>query len=165
VNRPGGFHERPLVRRDAEGVERTAPSWESLVERLIREAQEDGAFDDLAGRGRPLQLDEDLYAGEMAVANHVLRNAGAAPPWIEVDKEIRRQLDAIPVLLTRARRSSPAALPYLERELERLADAHDDAVAQLEGLAPTPRQQRTRLDRALWRQRLRDALAQDRRAP
>lgn len=152
------------MRRDAEGAERTAPDWDSLVERLIREAQEDGAFDELPGHGAPLHLDDDRYAGEMAMANHILRNAGAAPPWIEADKEARRRLDAVAVLIVRARRSSAGALPQLALELERLADAYDDAVAQLEGLAPTPRQQRTRLDRAMWRRRLRDALEQDRRA-
>ena len=155
-------HDRPLVRRDAEGDERTAPSWETLTERLIREAQEDGAFDELPHRGQPLRLDDDRYAGEMALANHVLRNAGAAPPWIETDREIRRQLEAIDALLARAQRSPASARGRLERELDRLADDHDEAVARLEGLAPTSRQHRARLDRTALRRRLLAALA---RAP
>ena len=153
-------HDRPLVRRDAEGNERTAPSWETLTERLIREAQEDGAFDELPHRGRPLRLDDDRYAGEMAMANHVLRNAGAAPPWIETDKEIRRQLEAIDALVARARSSPASARDRLERELDRLADDHDGAVARLEGLAPTSRQHRPRVDRTALRRRLLAALAQ-----
>ncbi len=148
----------PLIHRDAESRERTAPDWETLTERLIREAQEDGAFDDLPDHGRPLSLDEDRYAGDMAMANHVLRNAGAAPPWIETDKEVRHHLDAIESLLERASRSPAAARPRLERELTSLADAHDDAVTRLEGLAPSSRQHRARLDRALLGARLAEAL-------
>jgi hypothetical protein len=150
--------QRPLVRRDADRGERTASNWESLTERLIREAQEEGHFDDLPGHGRPLELDDDPFAGDMAMAHHVLRNAGAAPPWIETDKEVRAQRDRIESLLTRATRSPAAAAPRLARELDLLVDAHDEAVRRLEGLAPTVRQQRPRLDRARLRERLRAAL-------
>ncbi len=133
-----------------------------MTERLIREAQEAGAFDDLPGRGRRLALEDDRYAGDMAVANHVLRNAGAVPPWIEADKEARRQLQAIEALLEQAARSPAGATVRLERELTRLADCYDETVFRLEGLAPTLRQQRTRLDRAALHARLHDALALER---
>jgi hypothetical protein len=147
----------PLIRRDADGHERTAPSWETLTERLIREAQEAGHFDDLPGHGRPLQLEDDHLAGEMAMANHVLRNAHAAPPWIEVDKDVRRQLEAIELLLRRARQASPSSRARLERELQRLADAHDSGAEQLQSLAPSARQHRPRLERDRLRARLDDA--------
>jgi DnaJ homologue, subfamily C, member 28, conserved domain len=150
--------ERPLIRRDADGCERTAVSWETLTERLIREAQEAGLFDDLPGHGRPLQIDDDRYAGDMAMANHVLRNAGAAPPWIEEDKAARRCLDAIEALLERAPRRGPGARSRLERELMELAEAYDRAARRLEGLAPTARQQRRPIDRARLRTRLDAAL-------
>lgn len=154
--------ERPLIRRDADGNEQTATSWESLTERLIREAQEAGAFDELPDHGRPLRLDDDRFAGEMALANHVLRNAGAAPPWIETDKEARRHLHAIEALIARAARSPASARARLERDLADLADAHDDAAGRLERLAPTPRQHRVRLDRDGLRSRLSAALGPDR---
>ena len=150
--------DQPLIRRDAEGNERTASSWMTLTERLIREAQQDGEFDDLPGHGRPLRLADDTYAGDMAMGNHVLRNAGAAPPWIETDKAVRQQLHAIETLLAVAGRSPTGARARLADQLEALADAHDDAVGRLEAQAPTPRQQRPRLDRAVLRRRLRLAL-------
>ena len=150
---------RPLVRRDPDGVECTAPSWESLTERLIREAQEEGRFDGLPGQGKPLHVDDDAYARDMALANHVLRNAGVAPPWIEADKEVRSARARIDALLARAGRSTPVHAERWERELAALADAHDDAVRRLEGIAPTPRQQRGLLDRERHRERLSAALA------
>jgi hypothetical protein len=149
--------ERPLIRRDADGRARTAPDWETLTERLIREAQEAGAFDDLPHRGRPIPLADDALAGEMALAHHILRNAGAAPPWIETDKEVRRLRASIEATLERAAKATAAAQPRLQRELDALADAHDAAVLRLEGSAPTPRQQRRRLDRDVLHARLRRA--------
>jgi hypothetical protein len=150
--------ERPLIRRDADGGERTAPDWETLTERLIREALEAGAFDELPGRGQPLPLEDETYTGDMALAHHVLRNAGAAPPWIETDKEVRALASRIETLLHRARRAPPRAEVRFRRELDELSAAHDDAVRRLEGLAPTPRQQRRRLDRERLRARLDAAL-------
>jgi hypothetical protein len=158
VSQERGPDERPVIRRDADGSERTASSWETLTERLIREAQEDGAFDDLPDHGRPLRLDDDAYAGDMAPANRVLRSAGAAPAWIETDKEVRRHREAIDRLLARARHSPAGAHERLQREMALLADAHDDAVARLETLAPTTRQQRRPLERKLLRRRLEETL-------
>ena len=80
VTRPSRPTDRPLLRRDPDGTERTASSWESLTEHLIREAQEAGQFDDLPGRGVPLPAVEDGLAGDMALAHHVLHNAGCFQP-------------------------------------------------------------------------------------
>ena len=162
MTRARSTDQRPLIRRDAEGHEQTAPSWEALTERLIREAQEAGEFDELPGHGRPLQLEDDHLAGDMALAHHVLRNAGAAPQWIETDKNVRRQLEAIESLLARACSAPPSSQPRLERELEALADAHDDSVARLETLAPSAQQHRARLQRPRLRARLAEALGHGR---
>lgn len=136
-----------VVRRDADGEPRVAPSWESLTERLIREAQEDGRFDDLPSRGRPLQVDDDPHAGDMALAYHVLRNARIAPPWIELDKEARRLADAVDALVRAGARSTPVVRRRQRERLARLIDEHTSVVRRLELLAPTPGQQRRALDR------------------
>src|ERR687884_613875 len=69
--------------------------WESLAEQRIREAQERGDFEDLPGHGKPLDLDDNPFAGELAAGFRILKNAGFAPSWIEIDKEIRAELDAL----------------------------------------------------------------------
>jgi hypothetical protein len=144
--RPGRDADRPLIRRDADGLARTAPSWESLTERLIREAAEDGAFDDLPHRGSPLPVEDETYAGDMAMAFRVLRNAGAAPPWIETDKEARRLEAAIARLLDEADTLRGLARRRGRERLLALARDHAVAVDRLAILAPTPRQQRRRID-------------------
>jgi hypothetical protein len=156
---------RPTIRRDAEGHERTAPDWESLTERLIREAQESGQFDDLPQRGQVLSRDDAGFAGDMAAANSVLRNAGAAPPWIEIDKEVRAYRTHIKRLLDQALRTPAHGTARLSRELELTADAHDEAVRRLEPLAPTARQYRGPIDRSAWRARLATPAAETTETP
>jgi DnaJ family protein C protein 28 len=76
-------------------------SWESAIERQIREAQERGLFDNLPGMGRPLELTPNPYAGDRELAFKVLRDAGYAPDWIEEDKDIRKRLDVARGVLSR----------------------------------------------------------------
>ena len=67
-------------RRDGEGKLSVGPTWESIVERQIREAMEDGAFDGLPYQGAPIPLDDDSAAGERAlgVPGAAQRRRGAA---------------------------------------------------------------------------------------
>lgn len=153
--------DQPVIHRDAQGDQQAARDRETLTERLIRVAQRDGHFDDLPGQGRPLALEDDGYAGDMALANHVPRNAGAAPPWIEADKQARELLTKVEALLDHARTSPPTAAKRLSAELEALTHAHDRTVMQLASLAPSERQHRPRLDGAELRLRLARALAKD----
>lgn len=73
------------------------PSLNELVEQRIAQAQAEGAFDNLAGRGRPLDLREDpLVPDELRVANRVLKNAGMVPAAVaELNAlgALRRALD------------------------------------------------------------------------
>lgn len=64
--------------------------WEGLVEKKILEAMERGEFEDLPGRGKPLDLELDPNTPrEWDLAFKLLKEAGFAPAWIEQDKEIR----------------------------------------------------------------------------
>ena len=63
--------------------------WESLVDQKIREAMEQGEFDNLAGAGQPIDLSENPYEDpDWRTAHRMLRNAGFAPAWIEERKDI-----------------------------------------------------------------------------
>jgi len=50
-------------------------------------------FDNLPGKGRPLNLAPNPWAGDREMAFKVLKDAGYAPEWIEQDKGIRARLD------------------------------------------------------------------------
>jgi hypothetical protein len=65
---------------------------EGLAESKIRAAMERGEFDDLAGLGKPLALDD--LAGvpvELRMGFKLLRNAGCLPPELEARKEAARR--------------------------------------------------------------------------
>ena len=59
------------------------------IEEIIRQAMEEGAFDDLPGKGKPLQLDQNPHQDpEWRAAHHILKNGGFTLPWIESLREI-----------------------------------------------------------------------------
>lgn len=60
-----------------------------IAERLIREAMENGEFDNLEGAGKPLNFaDETWIPEDLRIAYKVLKNAGYIPPEIELRNEI-----------------------------------------------------------------------------
>jgi hypothetical protein len=151
------------LRRDSEGKPTAGPTWESLSERLIREAMERGEFEDLPFRGQRIPLDDDTYAGSNALAFHVLRNAGAAPPWIEADKEARHLLEARDRLLAAAPRAgSEMARERHRSEMRRIVLAANAAIDRLNAEAPGPAQHRRRLDLTAELERL-DRSSRERR--
>jgi hypothetical protein len=140
---------KPATHLTPDGRRLVAPTWESLIERQLREAREAGEFDDLPHQGERLPLEDDAAAGDWAMAYRMLRNAGAAPPWIEADKAVRELLARRDELLARAAGSSSAAGRRRDRvELERLVIAANAAIARLNAEAPTDRQHRRPLDLA-----------------
>ena len=54
--------------RTPDGDRQVGPTWESLIDRQIREATERGEFDDLPHQGEPLPLEDDTLAGDHAMA-------------------------------------------------------------------------------------------------
>ena len=146
VQQPGRPSDRrPASRLDAEGRRQVAPTWESLIDRQLREAMEEGAFDELPFQGERLPLEDDSAAGEWAMAYRMLRNAGAAPPWIEADKEVRRLLDRRDAILARAARSRVPSRRD-RAALEAVVIEINAAIARLNAEAPTDRQHRRPLD-------------------
>lgn len=77
--------------------------FEDFISEQIREAQARGAFDNLQGTGKPLNLDDDLYAGDKAMGYHLLKNNGYAPKEIELAKEIRREYERIEAKVAKLR--------------------------------------------------------------
>ena len=67
-----------------------------IVEKRIQEAQRNGEFDNLPGRGRPIEYKEDRHIPEdLRLAYKILKNADCLPPEIEEKKEIRQMEDML----------------------------------------------------------------------
>jgi hypothetical protein len=118
--------------------------WESIVERQIRVAMDAGEFDDLPFRGKPIPIDDD--GSELALAHHLLKQAGVAPDWIETDKEIRELLVRRDRILERARRAGSPVAARDREELAQVVGRVNALALRLEQQAPTARQHRRRLD-------------------
>ena len=70
--------------------------FEKIVEQRIREAVENGRFNDLEGKGKPLKLENDMHLSpEVRMARKILKNADCLPPEIEIKKDIQRIEDLL----------------------------------------------------------------------
>src|SRR5262249_29412580 len=73
-------------------------SFEKLAEKKIQEAMENGEFDNLAGKGKPIDLTAYFATPvDVRLGYSVLKNAGVIPPEAQLLKEIdalREKLDA-----------------------------------------------------------------------
>ena len=84
----------------------------ALAERKILEAMERGEFDDLPGKGKPLDLSDDpMVPDDLRVAYKILKNSGCLPPELELHKEIVRLRDLIQLV---ARDVHPVGNPRTE---------------------------------------------------
>jgi hypothetical protein len=136
------------IHRDGSGEKTAAATWESLADRLIREARERGEWDTGEWAGRRLPAQDGAYEDALAAGHALLRNARVAPGWIETDKEARRLLAERDRLLGVAGRTSRAGASGLRGRFIAILDALDAVLLRLDSEAPTPAQQRLRLDRA-----------------
>ncbi len=59
-----------------------------IAEERIRKAMEEGVFDNLAGKGKPLFFDDTWVPEDLRSAYRILKNAGCIPPEAELRKEI-----------------------------------------------------------------------------
>ena len=64
-------------------------AFERIVEALIKEAMERGEFDNLPGKGKPIDLSEYFETPEeVRMANSVLKSAGMTSREVDLLKEI-----------------------------------------------------------------------------
>ena len=60
-----------------------------IVEEKVRQAQRDGLFDDLPGKGKPIKLDDDSRIDpSLRACYRILKNAGILPPEMQLRREI-----------------------------------------------------------------------------
>lgn len=70
--------------------------FQKLAEQRIHQAHQDGAFEDLPGQGRPLELEDDSQVpAHLRTAYRMLRNSGHLPPELETNAEIRQLEDLL----------------------------------------------------------------------
>jgi hypothetical protein len=112
-----------------------------IAEQRIAEAQHKGEFDNLAGQGKPLQMEDDhMIPSHLRMAYTILKNAHILPPELECRREIStivemlqqcedeqtryRQMQKLQLLIQKldSRRSRPVHIAdhYYRQVLERI---------------------------------------------
>jgi DnaJ family protein C protein 28 len=69
--------------------------WDYLVDKQIQDAIDKGKFENLPGKGKPIEWDENPFADpDHRAAYHLLKKHGFTLPWIAERQEIEADLDA-----------------------------------------------------------------------
>jgi uncharacterized coiled-coil protein SlyX len=91
------------------------PGFEAIVEERIKAAQEQGRFDNLDGKGKPLTFEDSHVPDELRMAHKILKNSGFLPPEVE----IRKQMNTIQELIDQ-NEQTPADQTKLHKKLNYL---------------------------------------------
>lgn len=121
---------------------RPGQSWRDVVEERIRAAQEEGAFENLPGAGKPLNLVENPYAGDRALAFHLLQNNNVLPRELDLGREVDADLARAEKLLAELRRerdwiarqpsfSRPRLLRAYQARRAKIAEEYEQALREI----------------------------------
>ncbi len=111
------------------------PGFEAIVEERIKKAQREGAFNNLEGANKPLDLQDQDLPQEWRLAHKILKNAGFLPPELEVRKKITQVRD----LLENCDENSPEGqkiqkkLNYLLTKLNTLRGDRNTPLTTMDG--------------------------------
>jgi hypothetical protein len=71
-------------------------NFHKIAENRIKEAMEQGEFDNIKGRGKPLVFEDDsLVPPDLRMAYKMLKNAGFIPPELQSEKEIKTAIELL----------------------------------------------------------------------
>ncbi len=108
------------------------------ADEAIRKAIEEGKFDNLPGKGKPLKLDEDPFEDpEWRLANKMLKDNGFTLPWIEARREIELALQGARETLGRSWAGRQSALvqnqpfDFVDAEWRRSVETFRESVVGL----------------------------------
>jgi len=120
---------------------RNPEQWRDLITQRIEEAMREGKFDNLPGKGKPLDLSPQPYVpADMQMANSLLKNNGLAPAWISERNQVLAEIERFRSKLRRevtehrvasAAARTDAARATLEQRWQRQLLAWEEELAAL----------------------------------
>lgn len=140
---PPAGPEPAAERQPARPAQHTAAGWRNLVEQRIQDGIERGLFENLAGTGKPLNLEEDaLVPEDMRMAFRLLRSNGLAPLWVQLNKEIRDDIERLhrfrAYIHANWARSNPIEREHRRHEYIGRIGEINDKILNYNILAPSP---------------------------
>ncbi len=82
------------LRRDGDRIDEIE-DFDSWMDKTLNEAIARGEFDNLPQAGKPIRIERNPFQPELDMAFSRMKNAGMAPVWIELDREIRAMQEAL----------------------------------------------------------------------
>lgn len=76
------------TRKEDDFRSKTIDDWDDWIEKEIRDAMGRGEFSNLPGHGKPIRIESNPFDPSMDMAYSRLKNAGYAPTWMELDRQI-----------------------------------------------------------------------------
>jgi ribosomal protein L39E len=82
--------EKELKQREILMKDEQTNAWfyEDHITAIVNRARKEGAFDDLEGLGKPLNLDEDLTYNPEKRLHKVMKDNNILPSWVKLGQEI-----------------------------------------------------------------------------
>lgn len=83
-------YEKELQKREILMKDEQTNAWyyEDYITAIVNRARKEGAFDDLEGMGKPLNIDEDLVYNPEKRLHKVMKDNNVLPNWVKLGKEI-----------------------------------------------------------------------------
>lgn len=95
--------------------------WSDLVSQRIEDAMRRGLFDNLSGKGKPLDLERNPFVpADQQMAVHLLKSNDLVPEWIAARREVLDTRD-------RLRAELKQAVEAIRKEMDRAADGEERA--------------------------------------
>lgn len=79
----------------AKHKERMRRDWDNLMDDIIQDGVEKGLFDNLKGKGKPLNLSVNHFEAGQELANSILKENDIPPAWIMERNDVLRETDAL----------------------------------------------------------------------
>jgi hypothetical protein len=98
---PGATPDDPQPVAGEDHRRRMRFQFRDLMEDLIEDGRRRGLFDDLAGKGQPLDLDQNIYEGSNTLANKLMKDNDVRPAWLNQRVETLEQIDRLRVEIAR----------------------------------------------------------------
>ncbi len=75
--------------------------WRDLMEDLIEDGRRRGLFEDLPGKGKPLDLEQNIYEGSQTLANQIMKANDIKPAWLSQRLGVMEAVEAFRATMTR----------------------------------------------------------------
>ncbi len=101
--------------------------WHDLIEDLISEGQDKGMFDNLPGKGKPLNLNQNHFAPELDLAHQLLKDNEILPAWIADRNSLLEQIRALRTAVRTGWQRHTREFATLPQQRDRISNRWYDA--------------------------------------